>query len=165
MPGSTTRVLDAEENSSEYRIRTPTNKCLQKQGQSMNKGKGCGILSFVQSAVGLEDYQKTGGKGQRMIEGVDGRARLGLRSVNPSAFDEARKSYAVHLGIVVQLVRAPPCQGGSCGFEPRQSRQNPIVKILPKRPGPDDQFSDPTYFDGGRPVLSSVLFQKSLGYG
>ena len=26
-------------------------------------------------------------------------------------------------GIVVQLVRAPPCQGGSCGFEPRQSRQ------------------------------------------
>ena len=25
-------------------------------------------------------------------------------------------------GIVVQLVRAPPCQGGSCGFEPRQSR-------------------------------------------
>ncbi|KEH16851.1 hypothetical protein MTR_0082s0100 [Medicago truncatula] len=33
---------------------------------------------------------------------------------------------AVHLifipGIVVQSVRAPPCQGGSCGFEPRQSR-------------------------------------------
>ena len=28
------------------------------------------------------------------------------------------------LGIVVQLVRAPPCQGGSCGFEPRQSRRN-----------------------------------------
>ncbi|KAK4559175.1 hypothetical protein RGQ29_008430 [Quercus rubra] len=26
------------------------------------------------------------------------------------------------LGIVVQSVRAPPCQGGSCGFEPRQSR-------------------------------------------
>ena len=26
-------------------------------------------------------------------------------------------------GIVVQLVRAPPCQGGSCGFEPRQSRR------------------------------------------
>lgn len=25
-------------------------------------------------------------------------------------------------GIVVQLVRAPPCQGGSCGFESRQSR-------------------------------------------
>ena len=31
--------------------------------------------------------------------------------------------YTIHLaGIVVQLVRAPPCQGGSCGFEPRQSR-------------------------------------------
>ena len=25
-------------------------------------------------------------------------------------------------GIVVQSVRAPPCQVGSCGFEPRQSR-------------------------------------------
>ena len=25
-------------------------------------------------------------------------------------------------GIVVQSVRAPPCQGGSCGFESRQSR-------------------------------------------
>nr|CUM61472.1 protein of unknown function [Planktothrix agardhii] len=25
-------------------------------------------------------------------------------------------------GTVVQLVRAPPCHGGSCGFEPRQSR-------------------------------------------
>lgn len=31
--------------------------------------------------------------------------------------------YTIHLtGIVVQLVRAPPCQGGSYGFEPRQSR-------------------------------------------
>ncbi|KAL8053661.1 hypothetical protein ABFX02_05G087200 [Erythranthe guttata] len=25
--------------------------------------------------------------------------------------------------IAVQLVRAPPCQDGSCGFEPRQSRR------------------------------------------
>lgn len=25
-------------------------------------------------------------------------------------------------GIVVQLVRAPPCHGGSCEFESRQSR-------------------------------------------
>ena len=28
----------------------------------------------------------------------------------------------VQQGTVVQLVRAPPCHGGSCGFEPRQSR-------------------------------------------
>lgn len=34
-----------------------------------------------------------------------------------------KNMFAIHLaGIVVQLVRAPPCQGGSCGFEPRQSR-------------------------------------------
>ena len=26
------------------------------------------------------------------------------------------------IGIVVQLVRAPPCHGGSCEFESRQSR-------------------------------------------
>jgi hypothetical protein len=26
------------------------------------------------------------------------------------------------LGIVVQLVRAPPCHGGRCEFESRQSR-------------------------------------------
>ena len=34
-----------------------------------------------------------------------------------------KNGYAIHpAGIVVQVVRAPPCQGGSCGFEPRQSR-------------------------------------------
>ncbi len=27
-----------------------------------------------------------------------------------------------HFGTVVQLVRAPPCHGGSCEFESRQSR-------------------------------------------
>ena len=47
---------------------------------------------------------------------------MGLRSVNPSAFDEARKSsYAVHLGIEVQLVRAPPSQGGPLSPEKIQS--------------------------------------------
>lgn len=33
-------------------------------------------------------------------------------------------------GIVVQLVRAPPCQGGSCGFEPRQSRRIQLKKYI-----------------------------------
>ena len=36
-------------------------------------------------------------------------------------------------GIVVQLVRAPPCHGGSCEFESRQSRLNdnkPLIIIL-----------------------------------
>ena len=27
-------------------------------------------------------------------------------------------------GPVVQLVRAPPCHGGGCGFESRQARKN-----------------------------------------
>lgn len=34
------------------------------------------------------------------------------------------ESFRVHVSAgVVQLVRAPPCQGGSCGFEPRLSRE------------------------------------------
>jgi hypothetical protein len=32
------------------------------------------------------------------------------------------KKIKLKFGIVVQLVRAPPCHGGSCGFETRQSR-------------------------------------------
>lgn len=39
--------------------------------------------------------------------------------------------YSIYLaGIVVQLVRAPPCQGGSCGFEPRQSRTR--IRLIEK---------------------------------
>ncbi|OAO89135.1 hypothetical protein AXX17_ATUG03930 (mitochondrion) [Arabidopsis thaliana] len=34
-------------------------------------------------------------------------------------------------GIVVQSVRAPPCQGGSCGFEPRQSRPSHNCVLRP----------------------------------
>ncbi len=38
-------------------------------------------------------------------------------------FDILEKSDTVTLcGIVVQLVRAPPCHGGSCEFESRRSR-------------------------------------------
>ena len=40
-------------------------------------------------------------------------------------------SYPLYFhGIVVQLVRAPPCQGGSCGFEPRQSRRIKFLKYI-----------------------------------
>ncbi len=35
------------------------------------------------------------------------------------------------VGTVVQLVRAPPCHGGSCGFEPRQSRKFSLSFQIP----------------------------------
>ena len=36
-----------------------------------------------------------------------------------------------NIGIVVQLVRAPPCHGGSCEFESRQSRfEKFILKLI-----------------------------------
>gem|GEM_PF-6543417 len=35
----------------------------------------------------------------------------------------AMMNIGVKIGTVVQLVRALPCHGRSCGFEPRQSRQ------------------------------------------
>ena len=68
---------------------------------------------------------------------------LGWRSLAPcpfqpfskKVFDKAKK--CVHnkswrkKGTVVQLVRAPPCHGGSCGFEPRQSRSGKLgIKTL-----------------------------------
>ena len=36
--------------------------------------------------------------------------------------------YGYLIGVVAQLVRSPPCQGGSCGFEPRQSRKKNTKK-------------------------------------
>ncbi len=35
-------------------------------------------------------------------------------------------------GIVVQSVRVPPCQDGSCGFEPRQSRYIGLNQFMVK---------------------------------
>ena len=35
------------------------------------------------------------------------------------------RHHTIHIrGPVVQLVRAPPCHGGGCGFESRQARKN-----------------------------------------
>lgn len=56
-------------------------------------------------------------------------------------------------GIVVQLVRAPPCQGGSCGFEPRQSR--PRIQWI-------DQFISPFSVKSKRVQLPPM---KCLGEG
>lgn len=36
----------------------------------------------------------------------------------------------VTLGVVAQLVRAPPCHGGGCGFEPRQLRRGFVSSSL-----------------------------------
>jgi hypothetical protein len=46
--------------------------------------------------------------------------------INVHAIARNQRSEAAIAGIVVQSVRAPPCHGGSCGFESRQSR-----KLLP----------------------------------
>ena len=53
--------------------------------------------------------------------------------INRKGLNEIIRIYMLYTllhfpGIVVQLVRAPPCQGGSCGFEPRQSRWIQIKK-------------------------------------
>jgi hypothetical protein len=57
-------------------------------------------------------------------------------------------------GIVVQSVRAPPCQGGSCGFEPRQSRPRRCKRSIHlsifceegrKRVGSNSQREDPSF--------------------
>ncbi|CAI8607176.1 unnamed protein product [Vicia faba] len=65
---------------------------------------------------------------RRQLEGAEVRRRAFWLLIYSSTEQHptAPVLLAVHLifipGIVVQSVRAPPCQGGSCGFEPRQSR-------------------------------------------
>ena len=34
------------------------------------------------------------------------------------------------IGTVAQLVRAPPCHGGGCGFEPRQFRNRDVAQLV-----------------------------------
>eukprot|EP01035_Chromulina_nebulosa_P020081 gene20081-26077_t len=41
-----------------------------------------------------------------------------------------------HFGAVVQLVRAPPCQGGSYGFEPRRSANASFNNLTPCKQSP-----------------------------
>ena len=84
--------------------------------------------------------------------------------------------YTVHfivlcyfLGIVVQLVRAPPCQGGSCGFEPRQSR--PRIRWIEKsispfsggqRVGSNSQQEDPSFVSHFSSDKSSQGIQMTI---
>ena len=40
------------------------------------------------------------------------------------ATEDSRATVCLSRGALAQLVRAPPCHGGGCGFEPRRLRKN-----------------------------------------
>ena len=70
--------------------------------------------------------------------------------------------YTPFPGIVVQSVRAPPCQGGSCGFEPRQSRPrirwiHQLISPFSAKRGDKEQDLIP----GGSLFLSCFSFRIS----
>jgi hypothetical protein len=46
------------------------------------------------------------------------------------AADAASYPATAFSGVLAQLVRAPPCHGGGCGFEPRRLRGFCITKII-----------------------------------
>ena len=76
--------------------------------------------SFIQR---LGDYKLRGpcrklpdGPGEKGVEGAKGATYPSLRFSR---------------GVLAQLVRAPPCHGGGCGFEPRRLRS----PFLPSTPG------------------------------
>ena len=54
--------------------------------------------------------------------GETGIRTLGTKNCTIDLFSKERIILVEKRGIVVQLVRAPPCHGGSCEFESRQSR-------------------------------------------
>ena len=60
--------------------------------------------------------------------GVEGLKIICAQAKLPLICSSARrKANGIWSGAVAQLVRAPPCHGGGCGFEPRRFRQIPFV--------------------------------------
>jgi hypothetical protein len=65
-----------------------------------------------------------------------------------------------HFGAVAQLVRAPPCHGGGCEFEPRRLRFGSLVKwTITQRYGRCILGSNP-----GGSIFSCKFFKEPTQY-